>query len=386
MTTLRLTVPVGTRPEIIKLAPVIAALKQSGHRIRCVATGQHYDAAMYFEIFAGVGLTPDATWQLSGSEGERLGQLLACAFHDLATQPADAVLVLGDTYTAPLFAMAARRFGAGVIHLEAGLRSQNARSVEEVNRQMMVALATLHLAPTPLAATFLAAEGIAAERVRVVGNPVIDAVVATGVCPTPLAARSGVLLTAHRATNVDSPERLQELVRLIRALGARYPTVLLPLHPRTRDRLERAGWLDEVWSAPGVRVCAPLPYTELLTALSASQIVVTDSGGLQEEAAFFGVPVVVMRHSTPRWEGVAEGSTLLTGLHCARVLAAVERLTEQAELTRVASLPCPYGDGTTARQVCRALAEPVVRELLSPREPPFDPARPLPHLPRIKQA
>ncbi len=117
MTTLRLTVPVGTRPEIIKLAPVIAALKQSGHRIRCVATGQHYDAAMYFEIFAGVGLTPDATWQLSGSEGERLGQLLASAFHDLATQPADAVLVLGDTYTAPLFAMAARRFGAGVIHL-----------------------------------------------------------------------------------------------------------------------------------------------------------------------------------------------------------------------------------------------------------------------------
>ena len=181
--------------------------------------------------------------------------------------------------------MAARRFGAGVIHLEAGLRSQNARSVEEVNRQMMAALAALHLAPTPLAATFLAAEGIAAERVRVVGNPVIDAVVATGVCPTPLAARSGVLLTAHRATNVDSPERLQELVRLIRALGARYPTVLLPLHPRTRDRLERAGWLDEVRSAPGVRVCAPLPYTELLTALSASQIVVTDSGGLQEEAA-----------------------------------------------------------------------------------------------------
>lgn len=176
------------------------------------------------------------------------------------------------------------------------------------------------------------------------------------------------------------------MVRLIRALGARYPTVLLPLHPRTRDRLERAGWLDEVRSAPGVRVCAPLPYTELLTALSASQIVVTDSGGLQEEAAFFGVPVVVMRHSTPRWEGVAEGSTLLTGLHCARVLAAVERLTEQAELTRVASLPCPYGDGTTARQVCGALAEPVVRQLLSPREPPFDPARPLPHLPRLKQA
>ncbi|HEV7207278.1 MAG TPA: UDP-N-acetylglucosamine 2-epimerase (non-hydrolyzing) [Mycobacteriales bacterium] len=378
MSGLRLTVPVGTRPEVIKLAPVVTALSAAGHQVRCIATGQHYDPAMYEEIFAGAGLRPDVIWRLSGTEGERLGQLLASAFQELAAQPADGILVLGDTYTAPLFAMAARRFGVGVIHLEAGLRSQNERSVEEVNRRMMVALATVHLAPTRGAADFLAAEGVPAERVRVVGNPVIDAIVSSGVGIRPLRERAGVLLTAHRATNVDSPERLRQLVDLINALGERHGPVLMPLHPRTRDRLEQAGWIDEVRSAPGVQVCEPMPYRELLTALSTSQVVVTDSGGLQEEAAFFGVPAVVMRHSTPRWEGIASGAAVLTGPDCGRALAAVQHLTSPAEQVRVAALPCPYGNGRSAEQICRALTDPSLRQLLTPQEPALIAAPPPP--------
>jgi UDP-N-acetylglucosamine 2-epimerase (non-hydrolysing) len=375
---LRLTVPVGTRPEVIKLAPVVHALRAAGHEVRCIATGQHYDARMYGDVFAGLGLVPDDIWTLRGNEGERLGQLLTASFSELAAHPTDAVLVLGDTYTAPLVAIAARRFGVGVIHLEAGLRSQNGLSVEEVNRKMMVGLATVHLAPTAMAASFLAGEGVPASIVRVVGNPVVDAVVAMGIPVRPLSERRGVLLTAHRATNVDSPERLAELVSIVRGLAAQHGPVLLPLHPRTRDRLVTAGWLAELEATDGLDICEPLPYASLLTALSTSSIAVTDSGGLQEEAAYFGVPAVVMRHSTPRWEGVAAGTAVLTGMDSARVLEAVDRLTTPSELARIAAVPCPYGDGTTGAQVVSALEDSRLRSLLIPAEPAYDPAQQLP--------
>jgi UDP-N-acetylglucosamine 2-epimerase (non-hydrolysing) len=329
-------------------------------------------------VFAGLGLVPDDVWALTGTEGERLGQLLSSAFAELAAHPADAVLVLGDTYTAPLVAIAARRFGTGVIHLEAGLRSQNGLSVEEVNRKMMVGLATVHLAPTVMAADFLAGEGVSPSIVRVVGNPVVDAVVAMGIPIRPVAERRGVLLTAHRATNVDRPPRLAELVTLVKGLAAQHGPVLFPMHPRTRDRLVTAGWLDDLMATDGLDIVEPLPYPSLLTALSTSSVAVTDSGGLQEEAAYFGVPAVVMRHSTPRWEGVAAGTAVLTGMSADRVLEAVRRLTTPAELARIAAVPCPYGDGSTGAQVVVALADPELRRLLTPAEPSYDPAQRLP--------
>ncbi len=377
-TPLRITIPVGTRPEVIKLAPVVHALRAAGHLVRCIATGQHYDARMYGDVFAGLGLVPDAIWTLNGTEGERLGQLLTCAFAELSAHPADAVMVLGDTYTAPLVAIAARRFGTGVIHLEAGLRSQNGLSVEEVNRKMMVGLATVHLAPTTMAAAFLAGEGVSPSIVRVVGNPVVDAVVAMGIPVRPLEDRRGVLLTAHRATNVDTPSRLAELVALVKGLAASHGPVLFPMHPRTRDRLATVGWLDDLAETDGLDIVEPLPYPSLLTALSNSTLAVTDSGGLQEEAAYFGVPAVVMRHSTPRWEGVAAGTAVLTGMSADRVLSAADRLTTPAELRRIALVPCPYGDGTTGAQVVAALEDPDLRTALVPVEPAYDPSQRLP--------
>jgi UDP-N-acetylglucosamine 2-epimerase (non-hydrolysing) len=265
-----------------------------------------------------------------------------------------------------------------VIHLEAGLRSQNGLSVEEVNRKMMVGLATVHLAPTTMAAAFLAGEGVSPSTVRIVGNPVVDAVAAMGIPVRPLSERRGVLLTAHRATNVDTPARLAELVGLVKGLAAQHGPVLFPMHPRTRDRLTTAGWLDDLCATEGLDIVEPLPYSSLLTALSTASIAVTDSGGLQEEAAYFGVPAVVMRHSTPRWEGVAAGTAVLTGMSADRVLAAVARLTIPSELARIAAVPCPYGDGTTGAQVVAALDDPALRHSLAPAEPSYDPAQRLP--------
>jgi UDP-N-acetylglucosamine 2-epimerase (non-hydrolysing) len=369
---LRITVPVGTRPEIVKLAATVAALRSAGHEVRCVATGQHTDAKLAGDIFAELGCLPDVAWQLPSTEADRVGSLLAQAFAEFAAHRPDAVLVLGDTYTAPLVAMAARRFGVGVVHLEAGLRSFNERSVEEVNRGMMVALATVHLAPTELAARFLRDEGVDPERIRVVGNPVIDALLASGVERFEPPRRAGVLLTAHRATNVDDPARLAELVTLVRRLGERavqHGPVTFPLHPRTRAKLTQAGRIDEVAALPGVRLVDPLPYGELLTTLARSRVVVTDSGGLQEEASWLGVPAVVLRNTTPRWEGVVDGAAVLCGLDADLVLSHVARFDDAAELARVAALPCAYGDGHTADRVVECLGDPSLLALLCPREP-----------------
>jgi len=366
---MRISVPMGTRPEVVKLAGVVRALRNAGHEVRCIATGQHTDPKMAGRFFEDLGCPPDAVWELSGTEGHRVGMLLELAFDELDRNPPDALLVLGDTYTAPLTAVAARRLGVGVVHLEAGLRSFNERSMEESNRRMMVALATVHLAPTQAAATMLANEGVSESRIRVVGNPVIDALVASGVERVPVRARRGVLLTAHRATNVDDPERLTELVSLVRELGKEFRPVTFPAHPRTRSRLEEAGLLDSVAAAEGVNLLEPVAYHELLRALAGSRVVVTDSGGLQEEASFFGVPGVVLRATTPRWESVVDGGVVLTGLNAGRAMAAVREVSRESEQQRIAALPCPYGRGDTAKRVAEALRDPAILRILTPAEP-----------------
>ena len=212
-------IPMGTRPEIIKLSPVIRALRDGGLAVRTVATGQHYDANLTDSFFAELGVTPDARWTLEGSESARLGQLVAAAEDEIATGRPDLVLILGDTNTVPVFCLAARRHRVPVAHLEAGMRSFNETSVEEVNRRVAAACASLHLAPTELAARFLRAEGVSPERIQVVGNPIIDVLRASGLTAVPSRERSGVVVTAHRATNVDDPARLGAIVTIIRTRG-----------------------------------------------------------------------------------------------------------------------------------------------------------------------
>ena len=375
----RVLVPFGTRPEVIKLAPVVSALRDAGHDVVAVHTGQHTDAAMAEDVERALALRPDVRLDLPPGPG-RVGALFAGAARAVADQalpgrPLDLVLALGDTHTVPAYALAARGAGVPFAHLEAGLRSFNLRSVEEVNRRVAAAAAQLHLAPTARAAAFLAAEGVPAERVFVVGNPVIDTLREQAPPRVPLERRHGVLVTAHRASNVDDPARLARLVGLVGRLSAEVGPVTFPVHPRTAARLREHGLADRLADLPGVTTTDPLPYPGLLAALSAVRVVVTDSGGLQEEAAYFGVPVVVLRRSTPRWEGVEQGSTVLSGLtgdaEADRAAEAAARLVQAGELARIDALPCPYGDGTTGRQVAAILADPATDALLELVEPDF---------------
>jgi UDP-N-acetylglucosamine 2-epimerase (non-hydrolysing) len=370
-TPLSLLVPFGTRPEIVKLAPVVTALRAAGGSVRTLATGQHTDPGLADAFFSDLALEPDVRWDLAtGSESARVGAMLTAAFDELARTPRpDAVLLLGDTYTVPLFALAARRHRIPVVHLEAGLRSFNAESVEEGNRRAVAGLASFHLAPTTLAAKMLEAEGVPSDRVAVVGNPVTDGLRRFGPDPIAPTERHGIVVTAHRATNVDDPARLRTLVELVTTLGRELGPVRFPLHPRTHDRLQRAGLIDAISRAPGVLVEPPLRYAQMLDAIANARVIVTDSGGLQEEAAWFGVPVVVLRRSTPRWEGVLAGTSTLTGLDAARAVAATRAFAEPAAQRRAAAAPCPYGDGHVGPRVASVLSDPTTRALMAVTEP-----------------
>jgi UDP-N-acetylglucosamine 2-epimerase (non-hydrolysing) len=374
----KVLVPLGTRPEIVKLAPVVAALHQHGHVVRTVATGQHYSPSMSDAFFDDLGLRPDERWELDGDESDRVGAILGSALRELDERRPDVVLLLGDTWTVPLFCMAARRHGVPLAHLEAGLRSFNPTSVEEVNRKVAAATASLHLAPTELAARFLRYEGVLPERIRVVGNPVIDVLQKANVPRVPIHKRAGVVVTAHRATNVDDPDRLTQLVTLLQRLAREVGPVTFPVHPRTRARLEVGGsWATLLSAGPEITLLEPLAYEDMLARVAAARVVVTDSGGLQEEASWFGVPVVVLRRSTPRWEGVGAGIAALVGLDVDLALDAAVKFCTAEEQRRVASSPCPYGDGRTSTRVARLLADPRTAELLELAEPDFV-ARPVP--------
>jgi UDP-N-acetylglucosamine 2-epimerase (non-hydrolysing) len=369
-------IPMGTRPEIIKLSPVISALRDRGMTVRTIATGQHYDANLTDAFFAELGLAPDVRWTLQGPEHVRLGQLVAAAEEEIETTRPGLVLILGDTNTVPVFCLAARRHRVPVAHLEAGMRSFNETSMEEVNRRVAAACASLHLAPTPLAARFLAAEGVSAERVHVVGNPIIDVLRGKGLRAVPSRERSGVVVTAHRATNVDDPVRLQAVVAIINALAETVGPVTVPLHPRTRARLAQFGLTGQL-CPPGVTVMEPVGYSDMLSLLQRARLVVTDSGGLQEETAWFRVPTLVLRRSTPRWEGVQAGFAALVGLDVKLALDAASSVTTPEALARLESLECPYGDGFTADRVARLLADAGLWQLIRPAEPDFV-GRPVP--------
>jgi UDP-N-acetylglucosamine 2-epimerase (non-hydrolysing) len=364
---MRILAPVGTRPEIVKMAPVVTELARR-HEVRVVATGQHYDPGLTDTFFTEFGLVPDARWRLDGTEAERMGALLAHAVEEVEAGTPDLVLVLGDTHTVPAFCLAARRHQVPVAHLEAGLRSFNATSMEEVNRRVAAATATLHLAPTDLAARFLGDEGVNPAAVRVVGNPVLDALRSMGYPGGRREPGVGVVMTAHRATNVDDPVRLEAIVDLASALHRDHGPVRFPLHPRTRRRLEATGFEGRLEDA-GVLVTEPLPYRGMIEAVAGSAVVVTDSGGLQEEAAWLGVPVVVLRSTTPRWEGVEADIAELCGVDGHRAARAVARFADPDEQARVAATPCPYGDGRTGARVLDVLDDPALAPALTIVEP-----------------
>jgi len=350
---LRVVTVIGNRPQFVKAAAVSRALRAEHHEL-LVHTGQHYDDELSTVFVDELGIPrPGRELGLgSGTNTEQTARMLAALGPLLEQERPDAVLVYGDTNSTLAGGLAAAQARIPVAHVEAGMRSFDRRMPEELNRVLTDHLSDLLLAPSETAMENLRREGVAGTA-RLVGDVMVD--VARLVQPraredlAPLhaaAVQPGayVLATAHRAGNVDDPERLRALVALL--LGVPHH-VVLPLHPRTRARLEAAGLLDAL--AADVTITPPLGPLAFTSLLVHARAVLTDSGGVQKEAYLAGVPCVTLRDTTEWVETVATGWNVLVDLDAAAALRALERPLppERPEL---------YGDGRAGERVVAELA------------------------------
>jgi len=355
----RILTVVGNRPQFIKAAAVSGPLRER-HQELLVHTGQHYDDSLSRVFFNELGLArPERELGIgAGSNTSQTARMLAALEPLLADERPDAVLVYGDTNSTLAGALAAAQADVPVIHVEAGMRSFDRTMPEERNRVLADHLADLLLCSSDTAAANLQAESVAG-RVVVVGDVMVDVALrwqpsarANAQIPARYGLQPGsyLLLTAHRAGNVDPPERLRALVDLIAALPA---PALLALHPRTRARLQQAGLLDRLNGVAGLHVTEPLGYIEFSSLLCQARAVLTDSGGVQKEAYLAGVPCVTLRANTEWVETVAAGWNTLVDLDVHAALVALER-PAPAERGGEGE-PNPYGDGHAAERCVEAI-------------------------------
>jgi UDP-N-acetylglucosamine 2-epimerase (non-hydrolysing) len=347
-----LSLVLGTRPEIIKMSPVIRECIARDIPFFTLHTGQHYSYEMDRIFFEDLELPPpEVNIDVgSGSHGEQTGKILAGVEKVLQEKSPDAVLVQGDTNTVLAGALAASKLHIPVAHVEAGLRSFDRRMPEEINRVVADHIADFLFAPTKTAKQYLRDEGIPEEKIHVTGNTVVDAVYQnleiakkrTRSSPglEDLEPGNYVLVTAHRAENVDDKERLSGILRGLE--GAHLMTgmpVVFPVHPRT-EKMMRTFSL----SAEGIRFVQPVGYLEFLRLEAGARLVLSDSGGLQEESCILGVPCVTLRDNTERPETLDVGANILAG-------ADTETIIEKSRimLTRLPDWQNPYGDGHAGR-------------------------------------
>ena len=362
----------GTRPEALKLAPLVPALRDTGVlRPYLVSSGQH--PTMFHQGLAAFGLRPDLDLHIdrvTGTQAElaaRLGEQLDEA---IAIDPPSAVVVQGDTTTALIGALSAFWRQIPVVHLKAGLRSHDlaAPFPEEGNRRLIGQVAALHLAPTGAAADNLAADGLDGPEVLVTGNTVVDAVLAVATRPhvPAVSALAGplrrvdagerrlVLVTVHRRESWGAP--LRDVLGAVADLLATHPDVevVLPAHP---NPAVRADVLTLLGDHPRVTVTEPLDYPDLVGVLRRSTLVLSDSGGIQEEAPSLGVPVLVLREVTERMEAVDAGCALLLGTDRDLIVRSATRLlADDALRTGMTGRGNPFGDGAAARRSADAIA------------------------------
>lgn len=353
----RVLVVIGTRPEAIKLAPVVAALQRQNIEPAVCLSGQHRELI----DLGGLGIHPTHELHVrTGSLAERAAEAMADVAQVLATEHFDAVLVQGDTTTAFAAAIAAFYARVPIGHVEAGLRTGNlgAPWPEEGHRVAIDRLSTWLFAPTERARDTLLAEGSEPSCVWLVGNTGIDALLLADVRAEPATGRS-VLVTVHRRENLGDP--LTTICRALRRVVVRWPDVrvIFPVHPSP----EVSGPVFELLSGvDGIDLVPPMNHASMIRTLAGCSFIVTDSGGLQEEAPYLGKPVLILRETTDRPEGMDAGTARLVGTSESRILAGfAELLDEPATYSAMSKTHQPYGDGHAADRIAEILASQLTR-------------------------
>ena len=362
--TLRVAAVVGTRPEAIKMAPVIRALKSS-RWCDCLVVGTAQHRELLDQALELFGISIDVDLNIM-REGQSLSSLTARLFERLdgvfAEHKPDVILAQGDTTTVMVASIVAFYQGVPFGHVEAGLRTGDLHNPfpEEFNRIVAGTLATMHFAPTETAQKALLSEGLAEETIFVTGNTVVDALldVASRPLQLPLPIPEDhrlILMTAHRRENFGRP--MENIFRAVQRLVERYPDVevIYPVHPNPNVKATAHAMLSGV---PRVHLLEPLDYLSLVAVLKRSVLVLTDSGGIQEEAPALAKPVLVMRIETERPEAVEAGVAKLIGTQEDMIVSEVGRLLDSpVAYNAMARSVSPYGDGKAAARIVRIIAE-----------------------------
>jgi UDP-N-acetylglucosamine 2-epimerase (non-hydrolysing) len=373
----RIMVLIGTRPEAIKMAPVIAALRAlpQSFETRVCSTGQHRE--LLAGALADFDITPDSALDVM-TDGQTLASLSAKLFSSidtlLAAEKPDAVLVQGDTTTVMIAALSAFYRGIPVGHVEAGLRSHDLHAPfpEELNRRVATLATRWHFAPTELSKHNLIREGISPSAIHVTGNPVIDALLFTARkidetaphLPEALShilhnGRRKILVTAHRRENFGAP--FLHICEAIAVLARRHPDIdiIYPVHPNPHVKTLAH---ETLGGNENIHLLEPLPYTAFVSVLKHVDVVLSDSGGLQEEAPALGKPMLVMRDVTERPEGIDAGVNELVGSDTAKIIARVEELlTNPSAYDAMAKRKNPFGDGTAGIKIADILQQELCR-------------------------
>ena len=348
---------VGTRPNFVKAAPVMRALDGRAEQI-LVHTGQHYDAEMSAAFFDDLDLPrPDVDLEVgSGPPGEQTARIMSRLEPMLDRHGVDACVVYGDVTSTLAAALVAAQRRVPVAHVEAGLRSRDRTMPEELNRILTDQVADWLFTPSQDANDNLTREGIPADRIHFVGNVMIDTLArllprtdtdaALGRLGLPPGIRY-VLATLHRPSTVDEVDVLEGVLGVLARLADRAP-VVFPVHPRTRARLD-----IERWRMPGLHVARPLHYLDFISLEKGAAVVVTDSGGVQEETTWLGVPCITFRDNTERPVTVTAGTNTVIGRHPERLHDAVQAVL--AGGTRHGQRPALW-DGRAAERIARVLA------------------------------
>jgi UDP-N-acetylglucosamine 2-epimerase (non-hydrolysing) len=343
----------GARPNFMKVAPILAALRRrSGATTLLVHTGQHYDQAMSGNFLRDLGIPePDTNLEVgSGSHAEQTGRTMIAFERFCSVQHPDCVIVVGDVNSTVACAITAKKLGITVAHVEAGLRSRDMSMPEEINRLCTDCISDLLFTTDEIANENLRREGVPESRIRFVGNTMIDTLYAqigralSTPLPDGLCERQYAVLTLHRPSNVDQPETLSRILCAIASICERIP-IIFPVHPRTRGRLNG-------FNHPNLTLVEPLSYQPFLGLVARSRMVLTDSGGIQEETTVLGVPCITMRPNTERPITCEVGTNVLVGDDPRRIREAAVAVFENR--LRSHRIPEKW-DGHAAERIVGAL-------------------------------
>jgi UDP-N-acetylglucosamine 2-epimerase (non-hydrolysing) len=363
---LKVIIVAGARPNFMKIAPLFAAMKRrpADFQPLMVHTGQHYDATMSDAFFRDLKL-PQPDMDLGVGSNSHAAQTAAImqAFEPvvLARKP-DWVVVVGDVNSTIACALVAVKLGVKVAHVEAGLRSRDRSMPEEINRLLTDQIADLLLTPSRDADANLRAEGIPARRIRFVGNIMIDSLLAnldhakysTIRAELELENTDFAVLTLHRPSNVDDGRQFARILGALKEIGARLP-LIFPVHPRTRKMIEELGLSSHFERVDGLKLVEPLGYLDFLALLRDARLVLTDSGGIQEEATMLGVPCITLRENTERPITIELGTNTIAGSDPKKIVDAALRALAEQKPREFATIP--LWDGRTADRILDALLE-----------------------------